>query len=112
MASPRRARTFLSEALRDWGREDLEERASIAVSEVVTNAVKHTHSRAVVKARYGEGRLEVRVEDDDDTLPEMLEPDVGSESGRGLLIVASLVDHWGVERLPDGGKAVYFAFDC
>jgi len=28
------------------------------------------------------------------------------------MFVNALADHWGVEPIAEGGKAVYFAFDC
>jgi anti-sigma regulatory factor (Ser/Thr protein kinase) len=45
------------------------DRVALAVSEVVTNAVKHAQSNAVLFLRHDEGRLEVRVQDDNDSLP-------------------------------------------
>ncbi|MGW4024458.1 ATP-binding protein, partial [Streptomyces sp. NPDC005009] len=33
--------------------------------------------------------------------------DAGGESGRGLLLVASLADAWGCESYPPGGKTVW-----
>jgi hypothetical protein len=32
---------------------------------------------------------------------------VDSESGRGLLLVAALADHWGAEPYPPGDKTVW-----
>ncbi|WP_282693388.1 ATP-binding protein [Streptomyces sp. CC208A] len=37
--------------------------------------------------------------------PEALPP--GTESGRGLLLVAALADRWGTEPFPPGGKTVW-----
>jgi anti-sigma regulatory factor (Ser/Thr protein kinase) len=111
-ASAPMARAFVSRALHEWGCDQVDGRAAVAVSEVVTNAVRHTHSTARLLARYDGERVEVRVEDDDDSLPLIQQPEPDAEAGRGLTVVAALADHWGVEPLPEGGKVVYVAFDC
>ena len=88
----------------------MEDVAALLVSEVVTNAVRQ--SRAVLSARYDDGRLEVRVRDKSDSLPTLQQTDPEGETGRGLMLVNALADQWGVEPFPDGGKSVYFALDC
>jgi anti-sigma regulatory factor (Ser/Thr protein kinase) len=110
--SPRKARAFIALVLHEWGCEEVEDRAILLVSEVVTNAVKHAGSQAVLSARYDNGRVEIRVEDDDDSLPTLKQADAEAESGRGLMVVNALADHWGIEPLAHGGKSVYFAFTC
>ncbi|MFH9980813.1 ATP-binding protein [Streptomyces sp. NPDC017179] len=35
-----------------------------------------------------------------------------AESGRGLLLVSTLADRWGVEPYPPGGKTVWAEFGC
>jgi anti-sigma regulatory factor (Ser/Thr protein kinase) len=110
--SARKARAFIALVLQEWGCGEVEDRATLLVSEVVTNAVKHTRSKALLSARYDDGSVEVRVKDDDDSLPTRKQADADAESGRGLMLVSALADHWGVEPLADGGKSVYFALDC
>jgi anti-sigma regulatory factor (Ser/Thr protein kinase) len=110
--SPRRARVFIARTLREWDCADIEDVAALLVSEVVTNAVTHVRSPAVLSARYDGGRVEVRVEDRSDVLPKVRHTGPDDESGRGLMLVDALADHWGVESLAGGGKAVYFALDC
>jgi anti-sigma regulatory factor (Ser/Thr protein kinase) len=102
----------VSKALHDWDCIEMEDRAVLAVSEIVTNAVQHCRSATTLTICLDSGRVEVRVEDDADELPDLQPPKPDGESGRGLAIVAAVADHWGVEPLPDGGKAVYVAFDC
>jgi anti-sigma regulatory factor (Ser/Thr protein kinase) len=99
-------------ALHEWDCDQVEDRAELLVSELVTNAVTHTQSHALLRARFDGGRVEVRVEDREDSLPLHRQAEPEDESGRGLMLVSALADHWGVEPLPDGGKVVYFAFDC
>jgi anti-sigma regulatory factor (Ser/Thr protein kinase) len=82
--------------------------ASLLVSELVTNAIRYGGSRAVLEAMAPGGVLRVAVRDDNPDLPIVgNHPDLTAESGRGLLLVSTLADDWGVE-LTDGGKAVWF----
>ena len=110
--SPRRARAFIAMTLQEWGCDRVQDVAALLVDEVVTNAVNHVQATAVLRARYQDGRVEVRVEDKSDALPMLKQADPDEESGRGLMLVSALADRWGVEPLADGGKAVYFAFQC
>jgi anti-sigma regulatory factor (Ser/Thr protein kinase) len=110
--SPMKARAFVGITLHEWGCDCVEAVAALLVSEVVTNAVKHVRSAAVLSARYEEGRVEVRVRDESDALPMLQQTDPEGETGRGLMLVNALADQWGVEPLSGGGKSVYFVLDC
>jgi anti-sigma regulatory factor (Ser/Thr protein kinase) len=91
--------------------EDACEKASLLVSELVTNAVVHGRSRATLIAARPEGRLRVAVLDNDVRLPEGPQPaNPDAEGGRGLRIVAAVADRWGVETT-DEGKSVWFEID-
>jgi anti-sigma regulatory factor (Ser/Thr protein kinase) len=85
--------------------------ASIAVlltSELVTNAIRHEEGDAitlVITCAYGQ--LHVDVHDTSCTLPVPMDGSPDAETGRGLVIVASLSSSWGHYRTPTG-KAVYF----
>jgi anti-sigma regulatory factor (Ser/Thr protein kinase) len=109
-SSPRRARLFISTTLHDWGCDEVEAVAALLVSEIVTNAVRR--STALLSVRYEEGRLDVRVHDESDSLPTLQHTDPEGEAGRGLMLVNALADQWGVEPLRDGGKSVYFRLAC
>ncbi|MFP5218292.1 MAG: ATP-binding protein [Actinomycetes bacterium] len=92
--------------------EDVCETAALLTSELVTNAIIHGRSRAVLSAHMPPPVLRVSVEDDDPSLPEVGDaPGLAAESGRGLLLVAALATRWGVERTATGGKAVWFEID-
>lgn len=85
--------------------------ASLLVSELVTNAVTHGASRAVLEAVAPGGVLRVSVHDEDPRPPELTDdPDPSAESGRGLLLVSLLASRWGVEPV-SGGKVVWFELD-
>lgn len=83
--------------------------AALLVSELVTNAIRYGGSRAVLEAAAPGGMLRVAVRDDNPDLPVVgHSPDLTAESGRGLLLVSTLADDWGVESIEGGGKAVWF----
>lgn len=83
--------------------------AALLVSELVTNAIRYGGSRAVLEATAPGGWLRVAVRDDNPALPVLGEhPDLTAESGRGLLLVSTLADNWGIEDANGAGKAVWF----
>lgn len=86
---------------RGWHTKDIQ-KAQLAVSELVTNAVVHAGSSLTVRLRVG-GWVRLEVSDADPRPldpPPMAEPD--RESGRGLRLVADVSRAWGVERDPRG----------
>jgi anti-sigma regulatory factor (Ser/Thr protein kinase) len=92
--------------------EDHCETAALLVSELVTNAVIHGRTRATLVAERPGNVLRVSVVDADPQMPDPgKETPEDAESGRGLRIVAAVADRWGVETLPEGGKAVWFELD-
>ncbi len=111
--SARLARRFISDfcnaaALGD----DLCQTASLLTSELVTNAVRYGGSHALLQARMPGGVLRVAVQDANPDLPALgASPDLTAEGGRGVLLVSTLADRWGVERTSEGGKAVWFELD-
>jgi anti-sigma regulatory factor (Ser/Thr protein kinase) len=80
----------------------------LLVSELVTNAVVHAGSPAVVRLDADIKRIKVAVADRDaDKAPSVVEPDPLSSSGRGVLLVDRLAARWGVEPQCEG-KVVWF----
>ena len=80
----------------------------LLVSELVTNAVVHAASPAVVRLDADIERIKVAVADlDGDKAPSVKEPDPLSSSGRGVLLVDRLAARWGVEPQCKG-KVVWF----
>ncbi|MGH3327225.1 MAG: ATP-binding protein [Streptomycetales bacterium] len=93
------------------GARDVLDDAELLVSELVTNAVLHANARPwqpvrVLLWRAG-AALRVEVHDPDPTPPVLMSATEGDESGRGLLLVDTLADAWGVQARPDG-KSVWF----
>ncbi|WP_338900246.1 ATP-binding protein [Streptomyces sp. TG1A-60] len=105
------ARRALRELLRQWGRPGRSETAELLTSELVTNALIHTDHDAVLTATVSPRGLHVEVRDfvARRPRPRMPRTDDGTH-GRGLLLVQSLADAWGV-RAHGVGKAVWFDLD-
>ncbi len=110
-ATPRsvgQARRFVRTVLAEVGREAWTDSAALAVSELVTNAVLHAHTEVELTVGTGPACVRIEVRDDNPALPVVgNHPDLTAESGRGLLLVSTLADDWGVESTGDG-KAVWF----
>lgn len=106
-ASPGEARSLVRSALREWSLEEFSERAELAVSELVTNALVHAATEVSVDVRLEAGRLRVEVRDGSRRRPVLREHPSTSGTGRGLRMVAEVTDDWGAE-VRRGGKVVWF----
>ncbi|MEU0026331.1 SpoIIE family protein phosphatase [Streptomyces sp. NPDC006335] len=102
-----RARAVVREQLHDWGLAKLADGAELMVSELVTNAVRHAHSRPVELRLVREDTLLCEVDDDDHELPNLLSAGPTDEHGRGLRVVSTLAREWGASRTK-AGKTVWF----
>jgi hypothetical protein len=82
--------------------------AVLLTSELVTNAIRHEAGGTVMLAIscFG-GELRVDVHDTSCDLPVVVDTPADAETGRGLMLVATLSHDWGFFRTP-AGKAVYF----
>lgn len=81
--------------------------ASLVVSELVSNAVRHAVNTVTVTVEVASDMVHLAVEDDGTGDPVMgaFEP-AGREGGRGLRVVDAVSDCWGV--VPgDGNKTVW-----
>jgi hypothetical protein len=82
--------------------------AILLTSELVTNAVMHEAGETInLVITCGYGQLGVDVHDTSCELPVPVDGPPDAETGRGLVLVASLSSSWGYYRTPTG-KAVYF----
>jgi anti-sigma regulatory factor (Ser/Thr protein kinase) len=106
-ASIRAARHFAVDAIDRLGgerRDDVE----LLVSELATNAVLHAHTSLLLTLCRAGQRLRVEVGDGDPRPPRVnLRPDPLHPGGRGMCLVNSLADAWGVD-LTDDGKTIWF----
>ncbi|GGU46316.1 ATP-binding protein [Streptomyces albospinus] len=104
-------RRELRQLLRRWALPDGQEAvdadvATLLISELVTNALVHADGGAVVTARITD-RLRVEVRDFTAGRPEPRAATTDGTSGRGLMLVRSLADAWGI-RSEGVGKCVWF----
>ncbi|GKQ39442.1 SpoIIE family protein phosphatase [Streptomyces sp. A012304] len=102
-----RARAVVREQLHDWGLARLVDSAELMVSELVTNAVRHSHAQPVALRLVRGDTLLCEVDDDDHDLPTLLSAGPRDEAGRGLRVVSRLAREWGTSRT-GGGKSVWF----
>jgi serine/threonine-protein kinase RsbW len=105
------ARRRVRATLSTWGAELCGDDMTLVVSELFTNAVRHTQSdRIEVSLWYSSGLLHLEVTDQgrstDDVEARTADPD--DESGRGLMLVEHLALGWGVSRSRHGhGRTVW-----
>jgi anti-sigma regulatory factor (Ser/Thr protein kinase) len=101
-----RVRTFVREALRTWGDDELFDVAGIIAAELATNAMVHAHSPFRVRLARSPAAIRIAVHDTSLAPPEQLDFDHTRSGGRGIAIVAALARTWGTQ--PDGrGKVVW-----
>nr|WP_244176811.1 ATP-binding protein [Streptomyces albus] len=117
------ARRHTVDVLRCWGfPSDPVETARLLVSELTTNAIRHTqpdvepsshsslsHARAItLTLRADSRRLLLLVEDDDRRAPVVKRVGTDSEGGRGLFLVTMMSQDWGFYfPVPRPGKVVW-----
>ncbi|MBP0460903.1 SpoIIE family protein phosphatase [Streptomyces montanisoli] len=108
----RSARQMIRAAVGAWGGRERSDDIELAADELITNALVHTSGDAVVVVRVVTGaqrRLRVEVEDGSSALPRRREAGDSGVSGRGLVLVGSLAESWGVESR-GSGKCVWCEF--
>ncbi|WP_265582697.1 ATP-binding protein [Streptomyces ferrugineus] len=83
--------------------EDAVRTAALLISELLTNAVKHTYGDRVSLLLQPAGPvLRIEVHYSSPELPHPGHPDMNSEHGRGLLLIAALADRHGTEPRETG----------
>jgi len=107
-AAAAEARRRVQEAIRSWEIPVDPDVAVLLTSELVTNAIRHQPGGTVtLTVTYGRDEFRVDVHDTSPRLPVLVDAPADAETGRGLMLVATLSADWGVYRTP-AGKAVYF----
>jgi len=108
--TPRAARRFVTQALSDWddGDGDLTDTVNLLVSELVTNAVLHAGSDVEVLVRLTATAARIEVTDASGASIAPRNATSEEDSGRGLALVGSLAQRWGVRPAAGGGKTVWF----
>jgi len=110
--SVRLSRYATRAVLTAWQLSHVDEAATLLVSELVTNAVRHARGTDVIMVDLHAGRtwLRIEVQDTDRHWPQPRTPDGYDESGFGFILVDALASNWGV-RETDAGKAVWAELD-
>jgi anti-sigma regulatory factor (Ser/Thr protein kinase) len=102
------ARRLVRDAVMAFGLRDLDDRAELLASELVTNAVRHARGPVRVRASHRSTRtITVTVCDEASALPKLEHRERSDDRGRGLQIVDTISDRWGVETR-ENGKCVWF----
>jgi anti-sigma regulatory factor (Ser/Thr protein kinase) len=117
------ARMHTRAMMAEWALDDIAEDISYVVSELVTNAVRastgadgspnYTDASGALpvvhlRLQSDHRRVIVEVWDLSTALPVAKQPDPDAESGRGLLLVEALTEHWGWEHIPNWpGKVIW-----
>ncbi len=106
------ARRFVTQLLQLWSvPPDTVDSVELAVSELVTNAARHSEDIFEVRLQHAQAVLRIDVVDSSHRMPRE-HNDVGDDmtSGRGLLLVGAVSDRWGVDSA-GLGKTVWCEFD-
>ena len=107
-AAAAEARSHVRTAICTWDVPVDPSVALLLTSELVTNAIRHEAGGTVMLAiRCSRRRLRVEVHDTSCSMPVLVDAPADAETGRGLMLVATLAAEWGCYRTP-AGKAVYF----
>ncbi|MFE2582717.1 SpoIIE family protein phosphatase [Streptomyces sp. NPDC059378] len=95
------ARRSATRQLAQWGLKELTFSTELVVSELVTNAIRH--SAGPIRLRLIRGHaLVCEVFDGSATAPHLRHARTTDEGGRGLLLVSQFADRWGTRFVPDG----------
>lgn len=106
-------RRIVSAQLRYWHLDPLIDRATLGVTELLTNVHQHAEpdKTCTVEMELLLDRLVVSVRDRDPRLPVLdtcCPPDADATCGRGLAMVAAVSDSWGARPEGEDGKVVWF----
>jgi anti-sigma regulatory factor (Ser/Thr protein kinase) len=101
--APRDARAFVAQTLNQVGATERVDDARWVVSELATNAVLHAGTPFTVSVGVYDREVDIAVCDESPQLPNR-ESSGEDETGRGLLLVATLADKWTAEKLPIGKR--------
>ncbi|MFK4226423.1 SpoIIE family protein phosphatase, partial [Streptomyces sp. NPDC019890] len=100
-------RAFISKVLTTWECAETIDDAGLLLSEVLTNAIQHAQGPIGLHLRRTVSELAVEISDNSPHLPQPRLAADDEESGRGLILVDTLADSWGV-RPTDEGKTTWF----
>lgn len=103
-------RRIVSAQLRYWHLDALIDRASLGVTELLSNVHRHAQpdKTCTVEIELLLDRLTVSVRDHDPRMPVVDNAEPLATCGRGLAMVAAMSESWGVRPDGESGKVVWF----
>jgi signal transduction histidine kinase len=101
------ARHYVLDELSDVG-ADTSDVVALLVSELATNCIRHAGSEFTVRLERDTDHVTIFVTDRGSGSPVVRSPGPRDPSGRGLRIVQSMADDWGVDSR-SGSKTVWFS---
>ena len=107
-SSARQARQFVDEAIE--GTSPVDGMLSVLVSELASNAILHAQTDFTVRVHDRDDVLRIEVADGSAVAPTKKDYGPDAITGRGLQLVESVADRWGVDVVA-GGKTVWFELD-
>lgn len=101
--APRFARHLVNEMCTRWGLgNELRERATMVVTELVTNAVQHTAGGIDLVVTVRRYVLRLEVSDHSSALPHARQPTLDGTGNHGLRLVTRLASRWGSKPTTQG----------
>ena len=97
----------MRQTLERWSADELTEVTVLLACELVTNGILHARTPLHLRLVGDEARVRVELCDESPVVPFPSSYDENAQTGRGLTLVESLANRWGVERHEDG-KVVWF----
>ncbi|MCN9240720.1 ATP-binding protein [Streptomyces sp. RY43-2] len=97
-----RIRRIVTAHVRCWGHDRIIDSAVVCATEMMTNVHKHADGRCVFLLSETTRGVRIVVSDHNPVLPTVTQPDWDSESGRGMWLLSSIAQDWGVVATPDG----------
>jgi len=98
---------MVANALKTTGHGELVETAVLLVSEAVTNSVLHAGTEIRLRCHPKGSGVRIAVFDGSPVLPGVRHYDPEATTGRGLALVATLADSWGIDG-EEHGKTLWF----
>jgi anti-sigma regulatory factor (Ser/Thr protein kinase) len=106
--APGQVRRLVADTCRRWSLDHVQADATLIMSELVSNVVRHTPGSGVAALTHRHPFLQLEVEDRDPTPPTTRSTDPYHADGRGLAIIEALGARWGCRVGHDDlGKIVW-----
>lgn len=106
-SSPGMARRRTREALEQRGLHHAVDVAVLVVSELATNAILHARTDFDVRLSFSATHVRIEVHDGSNAGGFVRHFTAQSTSGRGLRMVESVAESWGIERNTGAGKTIW-----